>query len=257
MNLCCRKNGNYFAMKLLQFFLICPLFFFGVTRAGAVIGGTPVAPPYYAVMVLSDRGSVCTGLVLGDTLVLTAAHCVSNAGKLAVHFTGEGNRNEMLAVSRVAVHPQYLPVEQSYRQRTTTIDLALVQTDRPISGKTAVALSRTRPEKDSLVFIGGFGVFKERGKPDGEFREVALTVVEPYGRGNFYLWLAGRPGTGACDGDSGGPVVFGHELVALVFSTSGSNGANCGRYTQGLLLSTQRDWIDTTAAQWRGTVTWR
>ena len=62
---------------------------------------------------------------------------------------------------------------------------------------------------------------------------------------------AGKAGSGACSGDSGGPI-FGADssVVALTVWAEGAGKAGCGALTQGLLIAPQRGWIDGVMKSW-------
>lgn len=64
---------------------LAPILAFAALPAQAVVGGTE-APAGGAVMVLSSKGGVCTGVVLAPDTVLTAGHCLADAREHRVHF---------------------------------------------------------------------------------------------------------------------------------------------------------------------------
>ena len=84
--------------------------------------------------------SMCTGTLIGEDLVLTAAHCVMNprTGTAyrpgAVHFVAGWRRGQKVGASRAAaitVHPDYRMAEQLDAERIGT-DLALIRLADPI-----------------------------------------------------------------------------------------------------------------------------
>lgn len=103
----------------------------------------------------------------------------------------------------------------------------------------------------------GYGVAREGdGRSTGTFRSADLAVVEPYGVSRILVWMQGEPGIGVCTGDSGGPVVAGGRVFALTSWSTGTKGRGCGRYSQGVLLGPQRDWIDRTLRVWGISARW-
>jgi hypothetical protein len=98
-----------------------------------------------------------------------------------------------------------------------------------------------------MVTVAGFGFSEERNRKTlGKMRSVNLTVVEPYGPSQFVLWLndALSTGAGGCQGDSGGPILYQEKLFAIVSWSSGEGKANCGYYTQGVIIFRELEWIN-------------
>ena len=63
---------------------------------------------------------------------------------------------------------------------------------------------------------------------------------------------ADAPGSGACTGDSGGPVLDpAGTLGAITAWAEGTGKARCGALTQGVLVAPQRGWIEGVLAGWR------
>lgn len=222
-------------------------------NAQAVIGGDP-SPKYmqHAVMVLSKMGSICSGVVISQNSILTAAHCIQDRSEFAVHYRTPSGVAVLLSPRKIISHPNYVP--DAIAKRVRSIDLAIVQLEDPLPSEfQPVKLSYERPRAGDLVFIGGYGLTNEKIRSsNGRFLSSQLTVIEPYGPSKIVLWLRGRPipksnlNSGGCHGDSGGPIFIDDTLVAITTWTTGPAGYDCGNLTQGILIAPQIDWISKT-----------
>lgn len=227
-----------------------------VMPALAVVGGMPGGPgEASAVMVLTDNGGVCSGVVVAADAVLTAAHCVPSGRQVRVHYRELG-QPVLLEPAQVARHPEFRP--NAVAERVRSIDLALVRLSRPLPPRFMPATLSTAPA-EAVATVAGFGLAVE-GDPSGmgQWRSVALNVTKPHGESRILLWLQGAPGTGACQGDSGGPIIGQQgDVLAITSWTTGTPPRRCGVLTQGVLLAAQRAWIERTLAQWGLAGRWR
>lgn len=218
--------------------------------ARAIVGGTE-APPGGAVMVLSSKGGVCTGIVLAPDTVLTAGHCAAE-GEHRVHFRDPAGAPVLVEIAARAVHPGYDAGAAKARRRS--IDLALLRTATPLPDRFApVTLSAAMPRAGDSLTLSGYGAAKP-GDPrsTGTYRSIALPVIEPYGPSRILVWLRGGAG-GACQGDSGGPISAPDGGVPAL---SAWIGGACGGLTQGILLGPQRGWIDERLGAWGRSARW-
>ena len=226
--------------------------------ANAIVGpsqtGGPLEP--HAVMLLKTTGGAsgfCTGIVVSARAILTAAHCVTGAANMRVHYRDAAGAPVLKPVSAVAVHPGY--VADGKQRRVVTIDMALVLAAEPLGGRFAPARlsdGEAFAAGDALT-LAGFGLGREgEAKSSGVFRHAAITVRAPLSK--LLLWAhdAGRKGTGACTGDSGGPI-FSAASGAVLAITAWADGDPrhlCGDLTQGVLVAPQREWIDGVLKGW-------
>jgi Trypsin len=223
--------------------------------AFAVVGNASASDPELArhmVMVLkSGLGSAgfCSGVLIDRRIVLTAAHCVGSLQTTKVYANRDGHR-EFAAVVAIAMHPLYRPKAPVSRERS--IDLALLRLDRRLQDYTPIAL----PDNGSValgtrVQIAGFGIAREGdGRSGGVLRSGQLVVRAP--ASSILLWLADpeQRGTGACAGDSGGPILVGQALTAITNWAEGAGTAHCGTLTQAALLAPQRRWLEDILRSW-------
>jgi hypothetical protein len=226
--------------------------------AQAVVGGVEDAGPLArsTLMVLSSKGGVCSAVVVGRDVVLTAAHCVTGSDQFRVHYRDETGQPVLIAPVETALHPGY--DANGIAERRRSIDLALLRVADALPDRfTQSPLSAATPSKDSALLVGGYGLARE-GEPKtmGTFRTAPLNAVEPYGPSRILLWAEGSAGTGACQGDSGGPLTAGSSVVAITSWSRGVGRSRCGGLTQGILVGPQRDWIDRILTRWGRTARW-
>ena len=233
------------------------------TPADAIVGGgTPQADGVAraVVTIVGSRGNFCTGSLIAPKLVLTVAHCVQPGADYKIVDRGADGAPQLLNVRNVAIHPSFsMQAMQSHR---ATADVALLQLDIPLKGKSTVAVGApTIPiQVGSRFVIAGIGVtVRGDGKSGGTTRVAGLVATgQP---GTLQIRLVDpvtngvRDGIGACTGDSGGPVFEdrpnGPVLVGVISWSTGPNGAaGCGGLTGVTPLTLYRDWILQTARSW-------
>ena len=233
------------------------------TPAYAIVGGgTPQADGVAraVVTIVGSRGNFCTGTLVAPKLVLTVAHCVQPGADYKIVDRGTDGQPQLLNVRTVAIHPNFnMQAMQAHR---ATADLALLQLEIPLKGKSTVPVGAPNIpiQVGSRFVIAGIGVtVRGDGKSGGATRVAGLVatgqpgtlqsrLVDPVTNGV-------RDGIGACTGDSGGPVFedkpTGAVLVGVISWSTGPNGAaGCGGLTGVTPLTLYRDWIVQTARSW-------
>lgn len=222
--------------------------------AFAIVGGreAPDAPEAAsAVMVLTSKGGVCTGVVVARDAVLTAGHCVDGVGENRIHFTDAAGQPVLIETAARAVHPGY--AGGAIRARTRSIDLALLRARESLPARFSMAtLSAAMPVAGAELVLGGYGAARAKDPRSlGRFRITQLPVIAPHGPSRILVWLQAGA-AGGCNGDSGGPIGQGGRVVALAAWVRDG----CGGLTQGILLGPQRDWIDRVLADWGLAARW-
>jgi secreted trypsin-like serine protease len=191
----------------------------------------------HAVPVQSSQGN-CTGAVLANDLVLTAAHCVLNASniRIAGYFGTEQSR--FADVTEAVIHPDYGP-----EQKDT--DLALLKLANPLPGHFApLFFSEKRVAHNEQVVVVGYGVIKKMGERIKGPPRMATFSASVGLRRVFLQDQPGHEGGGklaVCGGDSGAPVFAKRAgmfmLVAIV------RGGNCNSLSTATPLAPHHDWI--------------
>lgn len=248
-------------MKKLATLIIAALLLAAPAHA-IVGGGTPQADGVAraVVTIVGSRGNFCTGSLIAPKLVLTVAHCVQPGADYKIVDRGTDGQPQLLNVRTVAIHPNFnMQAMQAHR---ATADVALLQLEIPLKGKSAVPVGMPNIpiQVGSRFVIAGIGVtVRGDGKSGGATRVAGLVATgQP---GTLQIRLVDpvtngvRDGIGACTGDSGGPVFEdkpnGAMLVGLISWSTGPNGAaGCGGLTGVTPLTLYRDWILQTARSW-------
>jgi hypothetical protein len=231
--------------------------------AAAIVGGGGAPSEDIAravVTIIGSRGSFCTGSLIAQDLVLTAAHCVSPGADYKLILPGEPPPR-LLDVRRIASHPQFnVTAIQAHR---ASADVALLQLAEPLpASKTPAPLGAPviPIQVGARLTIAGVGVTRRgEGKSGGTIRAADLAVTgKP---GTLQIRLADpltsnlREGLGACTGDSGAPAFEmqgGRAVIVGVvsWSTGPNNADGCGGLTGVTPLNLYRDWILRTARAW-------
>ena len=249
-------------MKTLLRIMASLALLFAAPAYAIVGGGTPSAEGVgrSVVTIVGSRGNFCTGALIAQRLVLTAAHCVQPGATYKIVEYGADRQPQLQDVKNVAIHPTFNM--QAMTAHRATADVALLQLEAPLKEKNVSALGSPQVPivTGSHFTIAGIGVtVRGQGNTGGTVRIAGLVatgrpgslqirLVDPVGQG-------ARDGLGACTGDSGGPVFEdrqgGPVIVGVVsWSTGPNNAAGCGGLTGVTPLTLYRDWIVQTARQW-------
>lgn len=214
--------------------------------------GSAFAPQ--VVMVLGSKGNFCSGAVIAPDVVLTAGHCLAGSRDFRVLYKDEAGAPVLLEPAAIKTHPGFDPGAIAARRKSIDLGLVRLKAALPARFRPARLAADAGPATGGAsLTLAGFGLARE-GDPrtGGTLRQATLGVVEPYGPSKILVWLdPARPGTGACTGDSGGPVFDASgTLVAVTTWAEGSGKSRCGARTQGVLVGPQRGWIDATTRNW-------
>src|ERR1700757_1939951 len=105
----------------------------------AIVGGAAPSndgPARAVVTIVGSRGNFCTGSLIAPKLVLTVAHCVQPGADYKIVDRGADGQPQLMNVRTVAIHPNFnMQAMQAHR---ATADVALLQLDIPLKGKSTV-----------------------------------------------------------------------------------------------------------------------
>jgi hypothetical protein len=192
----------------------------------------------YTVVVASAKGR-CSGVVLAQDIVLTAAHCVQGALSPQVGNSAAIGRQPvpppaLTPVTETVQHPLYTPTDSG------SPDLAILKLAKPLPGPfiPAVINPKRLAEGDDLI-AAGYGQTSAGDKSVGTVLRMVLMRVSQATRNWVALVRVGEDETKGGHGDSGGPVFAYrgmHSLVAIIVGGTDDK-------TMAIALSAHYGWI--------------
>lgn len=195
----------------------------------AITAGT-IDPGYPAVGALvSDQGFQCTVVLVGARTALTAAHCLA-PGLTGFRVTfGEA----AFAIARAAIHPAFDP--STY---VSDVGVLVLEEAPPVA---RLSVGSTVPPRGAWVTLVGLGCLDARPCTGGTPRSARTTVAEVTAD---ELVVSGEDdGAGHCNGDSGGPLLFGGVVAGV--HTWGP--VSCQGASHDARLDALRPWLEETS----------
>lgn len=191
---------------------------------GATYYGLPGVGALITLPTNGNPGAICTGTLIDQWTVLTAAHCVDHATPASLVFKiGVDARNPQKTydVWGIRVHP-------GWSRQHGNHDIAKVILNHAANEPPAMLLSSLQDIGGvgaPLLFVG-YGATNGSGAGTGTKRAVTIPItgITP----TYFTYQ--RPGASTCSGDSGGPAFFidwrGRFLLAGVtsYGQSGCTG---------------------------------
>ena len=256
---------------------------FPTTSSYALIHGEEASDAEYgATVAISVKSgdnyrAYCTGILIEEDVVLTAAHCVSDTPDMPFSQLYENNKISVI-VAQDASNPETdriftlkdIYVHFLYHYERSVHDLALIRLDRPVPETLAQPIpyapysAETRHEmyySGKVTFVG-YGV----DEMDGDNKRLFYT-----GQIYDYCPMIGNPedcylklpngemmqipvGTlmydlekgGPCSGDSGGPVLTELDGNRYVIGIISFGDANCSVYSVSSSIPDHSEWIEET-----------
>lgn len=167
-----------------------------------LIGGKIVDKTKYPGIIRISAGGGCTAAVVGPNVVLTAAHCVSNGGKISFKHDGKSYLSE-----GCSHHPGY--------KSNQTKDFALCKVAAVKAPWITVNTDHNLVKVGDKLVLSGYGCTNKGGGGgnDGYLRMGEASVKKVPSASNFDIVSTGV--AALCFGDSGGPAFKGDVLVGV------------------------------------------
>ncbi len=211
----------------------------------------PIARSTVAVITSGSSLSTCSGVLIAEDAVLTAAHCIHDGLSLVFQTRIPYPENSGLNARKTMIHPEY-------SRSTHSHDIALIyfKGRLPKNYEPVPLVDSTRElRRGEEVIIAGFGTDQRYGSSMGinVLRAVNKPLTHSIHPGFPGFSISQTDGTGACSGDSGGPVYLqeGDRMYLVGITSRMTESDTCeagGKFVQ---ANYYKDWIDQTLAQWR------
>lgn len=244
------------------------LFFGAASSAFAgdfIIGGTVVTasdPVASTTVLVTDGNFICTGSIIDQDMVVTAAHCVAApADTLRIVFARDLNnsvsKSDVLPITGYLANPGW---QGEASQGVDQHDIAVIHLNGtlPAGYKPATLLSAQASaalKKGDATELAGYGITNAQTQDGaGTLREVGVKILKQIG--TTEVVLDQRSGHGACHGDSGGPafVKVGGQLQLWGVTNRGypdNAPDDCVHYAVYTRIEAYADWIAQAASQLR------
>jgi secreted trypsin-like serine protease len=236
------------------------------TQILGIKGGRPVSPnslvAHSVVAVMgrsSEGGYLCTGTLISDDSVLTAAHCAVDLQHGEIIFSTDlstSNPNLRRPIQNAEVHSQYVKTEgrlqTGHRKSPNGIknwgDIAILRfAGRMPRGYHPATLGGDEAlANGQSVILAGYGLTDgENQTPSDSLRAVEVPVKNAtYSQSEFTVHQIDNKGP--CHGDSGGPAfVLNGRKVTMIGITSRGFDATCLKDSIFTKVSTFQEWIFT------------
>jgi hypothetical protein len=160
-----------------------------------IIGGTEASDDQFAEVASFETSiGLCSAVLIGPRVLLTAAHCASqNLSAAEIRFAHQ------VLLGTVEIHPDHHRTPQSDR------DIALVLLDSPVENISAASI---RPDTnivvDQNVTLVGYGCSENGGSGAAGVKRFGKSLISEVQAGLYVVRQS--LGSAVCFGDSGGPL---------------------------------------------------
>jgi V8-like Glu-specific endopeptidase len=217
-----------------------------------IVGGAPDSTS--GVVLTNHGGGQCTGTVIGERVVLTAAHCVESDILADNHVAnidfgdgGDAGFTDRIAAQRLAMH-RYFDIAD-----IRNYDIGLIRLRDPVPAGTTIHPFNLDPLPDLVgrqVRTVGFGVTDgDTQTGAGEKRSAFVTVT---GQTAVHVEFGGGFAN-ICQGDSGGPTFADlGDGVETAIAVSSYTTQACAGESGVVRTDAYRDWVIEVYDAWNG-----
>lgn len=200
--------------------------------ARAIIGGTldAGAHPYVVLLKIAQTNAPtlrCTGVLVNGSKVITAAHCLDATTPTGIGvFFGDGpytTETPDATSTGYVIKPGYVGLDTPKKADTHDLAVVTIAASHNTSPQPTIAAenySDALPKKYPFTVVG-YGLQSVRPWIAERTRYEATSDLKST-KDPFNLRISNKDG-GACFGDSGGPVLDGNVVVAILSTTQNTS----------------------------------
>jgi len=208
-----------------------------------IINGTDVtaqdAFTKHLVGIFKKNQTMCTGVLIADNAVITAAHCASELKGGKISFGFQLRKLQFRPITQYKVHADYDEGAMGIVDHPVN-DLLVVQFSGglPAGYSPAEISDQDLIQNQTRVIIAGYG--RDEENHYDTLKSTEVSVVETAN----YEFRTDEKKNGSCDGDSGGPVFFKNSEGKYLLVGSVSRGdSQCHEFGVYENMTYYKSWI--------------